>query len=97
MDRKFKPDSAGFPSHHLPEWWLDQAALPQLFWAAVVMGLDGIRLHLQDGQMILFDDPDDVIHWLSEEEFSPLDDLRADGEVARDLKPPSEGFFCIST
>lgn len=92
MPRQITTNGFGSRLRELPTWWLDQAALPDLFWAAVVIGLDGVRIHLQDGQIVLCDSVEDALHWLSEEEFLPLDDLRADAEVPPDLQPP-EDFF----
>lgn len=74
------------------QWWLDDAALPDLIWAALVPGIDGIRVHLDNGAMMLFDHMEEAIAWLREEEFSTLANLKADQEVPRDLEPPADFF-----
>ena len=80
------------PDRPIAEWWLDDAALPELVWAALVPGIDGMRVHLGTGAMMLFEGPEDAIAWLREEEFSTLEDLKADGEVPQDVQPPPDFF-----
>ena len=94
------PDSIGTTpgtssEEPIAEWWLDDAALPERVWAALVPGMDGIRVHLDDGSMMLFEEPEDAIAWLRAEEFSTLEALKADGEVPQDVRPPS-GFFEVT-
>ena len=72
-------------------WWLDWSALPGLFWArmrtfpdgsAEVLDLDGWRHHFTDRESAVF--------WLSEDEYSQVEQLIKDGEVAPDVVPPGD-------
>lgn len=84
VGRCLLPDLGG-PSM---EWWLDEAAMPDLIWACLVW---------RDANNPCVIDSDAAVHhfatmadartWLSEEEYLPLAELRDAGTVAWDDRP----------
>jgi hypothetical protein len=72
------------------EWWLDSSALPDLYWARLTIFDDGSAEVLDlDGTRHDFALREEAVHWLSEDEYSRMDDLIEDGELPDTTTPPS--------
>lgn len=70
------------------EWWLDDAALPDLIWARLLPGQDGILIYTADGKLSVFETLDEAIGWLRQDEYETFAQLKSDGEVSEKLTPP---------
>jgi hypothetical protein len=70
------------------EWWLDTSALPDLYWALLVDTGSGTMVRDMDGATHRFGDYAAAAHWLREDEYDRLDDLRADAELQPAANPP---------
>lgn len=71
------------------EWWLDDAALPGLVWALLVeTASGGVLVRDRDGTDHAFADYSEAAAWLREDEYSRLDDLRADDGFTPAAPPP---------
>jgi len=70
------------------DWWLDEAALPELIWARLCVGLDGWFVDDCDGARALFETREAAEAFLGEEGYARLADLLADGEVPPATLPP---------
>ncbi|HEX8230900.1 MAG TPA: hypothetical protein VF826_16510 [Chloroflexia bacterium] len=73
------------------EWWLDRSALPgTLMWSRLTVYGDGSAEVLDlDGKSHEFTSRKDAEDWLSEDEYSPMDDLVEDGDLPATMVPPS--------
>lgn len=70
------------------DWWLDESALPDLIWAALLdVGPHAIVIDA-DGRSRVFPSRDLARRWLREDEYGRLDDLRDAGDVDADVRPP---------
>ena len=70
------------------EWWLDEAALSDLIWARLSLGLDGWFVDDCDGGRALFETREAAVAFLGEEGYARLAELIADGEVSPGTTPP---------
>ncbi len=57
------------------EWWLDEAALPDLIWARLRLAQDGWTVRCADGTLNIFESHAAAIEWLREDEYARLTDL----------------------
>jgi hypothetical protein len=70
-------------------WWLDEASLPELFWARLRVGDDAADVLDSDGQLRPFATAGAARLWLLEDGYLPLDDLVRDGHVPADVAVPA--------
>lgn len=67
----------------LSEWWLDESALPDAYWALLRVLPDGDAVVLDlDGNRHSFDTIDGARRFLREEEYAPLAELDLDARYA---------------
>lgn len=72
-----------------PEWWLDEAALPELVWAAILASQDGWTVLDCDGALHIFDDRRSAEEWLHQEDYVQRENLISDGVLSKDAQPPN--------
>jgi hypothetical protein len=78
------------PSPLSEEWWLDSSGLPDLLWARLTVYSDGSAEVLDlDGTYHDFASREEAVDWLSEDEYSRMDDLIEDGLLPDTTTPPS--------
>lgn len=70
------------------EWWLDEAALPELIWARLSRGLDGWFVDHCDGMRAIFETREFAEVFLREEEYARLAELISEGEIPPGTTPP---------
>ncbi len=70
-------------------WWLDDSALPEQIWACLITANDG-RAHILDAgdHTHAFAQYAEAHAWLREDEYDALTNLRFDGQIPRDIRPP---------
>jgi hypothetical protein len=86
----YQKDAALLPSTVSEEWWLDASALPQrLLWARLSAYSDGTADVLDlDGRNHEFGSREEAVHWLYEDEYFPMSDLREEGELPAETVAP---------
>ena len=73
------------------EWWLDDSALPDLFWACMITWPDGLASVLTpDGTEHRFDRMSAAYDWLREDEYDTLSFLVLDDKISRQTAPPAD-------
>jgi hypothetical protein len=72
------------------QWWLDESALPEYFWACLISGENGAAVIDRDGAKHWFSDATAARAWLREDEYDCLTTLAADNKWAPAPSPPIE-------
>lgn len=71
------------------EWWLDDSALPDLWWACLVeFGDNGAVVIDRDNKEHQFSCYDEAVEWLRGDEFDSLQNLVDVGSVDAKIKGP---------
>lgn len=73
------------------EWWLDESALPDLIWAALVVDGERAKVVDSDGKQHRFDSRRAAESWLREDEYERLVELHETRSVPAGVRrPPPE-------
>jgi len=77
------------PGEPTTSWWLDQSALPDLYWARVqTWDGHGFVVLDCDGRTTILENCGSPSAFMAEDEYVPYEELLADGAIPADTRPP---------